>query len=192
MPNENSEAGFVSVVVKLLPLYLVYVFLSGWTFFDYYFRFFGVNPRWLDLSFYDTVVKGFTILYSGGEWLWLVYAAALVLPFAFDGCLKDRHWAISKLLPAAILFVLTFAVYSISQKAGISQARVDKSDRSRLPSIIFTVHGQDYHGKLLMLKGGTYFIHKAAKLKEDATGGNLQVSIYRTEDLSNVTVTGYE
>jgi len=165
MPNDRSEGGFVSVVVKLLPLYLVYVFLSGWTFLDYYFRFFGLNPRWLDLSFYDTLVKGFTILYTGGELLWPVYIAVLVLPFAFDGCLKDRHWVFSKLLPAVILFLLIVPVYCISREAGISQARFDKGDRSRLPSIIFTVHGQDYHGKLLMLKGGTYFIHKAAKVK---------------------------
>jgi len=192
MPDDSSELDFVSLIVKLLPLYLVYVFLSGWTFLDYYFRDFGVNPRWLDLSFYDTLVKGFTILYTGGKLLWLVYLAALVLPVAVDGSLKGRHWALSKLLPAVVLFALIFPVYYISQEAGISQARVDKGDRSRLPPVNFTVRGQDYHGKLLLLRGGTYFIHKVAKIREDATGANLQVSVYRAEELSNVMVTGYE
>ena len=49
-----SDSGVISSVIRLLPIYVVYVFLAGWTFYDYYFRHFGVNPRSLDIAFHDT------------------------------------------------------------------------------------------------------------------------------------------
>lgn len=39
----------IGSIAGLLSLYTVFVFMSGWTFLDFYYRRFGIYIRWLDL-----------------------------------------------------------------------------------------------------------------------------------------------
>jgi hypothetical protein len=55
-------------VSQYLGLYAIYVFISGWSFGDFYWREMGLSPRWIDLSFADVLVTGFLILLTGGKW----------------------------------------------------------------------------------------------------------------------------
>jgi len=64
---ETKSYNFLSDVSMLLPLCVVYIFLSGWAFDDYYFRFFGLDPKFLDLGFHDTLVRGFTVIFYRRE-----------------------------------------------------------------------------------------------------------------------------
>jgi hypothetical protein len=59
----NDREGLLSSTIKLLPLYGIYVFLSGWASLDSYYRFFGLDPKSLDIGLYDTLLRGFTILF---------------------------------------------------------------------------------------------------------------------------------
>src|SRR5712692_7436112 len=86
MPEDNNGGGVLSNIVKLLPVYAVYVFIAGWTFSDYYFRYFGVNPKWLDLDFHDSLTKGFTILFGGGgARLACLYLLMVMVPLMSEG-----------------------------------------------------------------------------------------------------------
>ena len=67
MPSNKTPAhdyeDLLSSTIKLLPLYAIYVFLSGWASRDSYYRFFGMEPKSLDIGLYDTLLRGFTILF---------------------------------------------------------------------------------------------------------------------------------
>lgn len=183
---EPDNSGLISTASKLVGLYVIYVFLSGWAFNDYYFRFFGIDPRFLDVSFYDTVLKGFVVLFTGAKWLWAVYALLLVLPIVLDSAL--RRWPVTRtLLLATIMVAALIPIYIVSRSAGESKARTDKGDHSSLPGITFSVQKRRYVGKLLYLKGDTYFIDRVRPLGEEGQM-NLKLSVYKAADLSDVKV----
>jgi hypothetical protein len=136
MPQE----GLIAKLAQLLALYVVYVFLSGWTFFDFYYRQFGVDPRWFDLPLQETLVKGFTILFTSGTWLWPVYAAMLVGPLWVDGAefLRDRLW-VRLLLVLFMMMGILLCVYFISRHAGTSEAKNDQGSPTRLAPATFSL-----------------------------------------------------
>src|SRR5213593_907902 len=107
MPEENESSGLLSNIVKLLPLYAVYVFLAGWTFSDYYYRYFGVNPRWLDIALHDTLTRGFTILFAGGKGLWLVYGLMVLVPVVSESVRGlQNHMTVKKVLDFGLIILL--------------------------------------------------------------------------------------
>jgi len=164
----DNDSGLLPLIAKLLPVYAIYVFVSGWAFWDYYFRYFGTDPRWLDIGFNDTLMKGFTVLFSdekhisasfleGAGLLWLVYIALFLITLIVLQTIQSQ--VRSRLLIASLLAILLFFVYCISRSAGENRARQDSGDSTRLPTIVFTIGNSSYHGKLLALRNGTYFIH---------------------------------
>jgi hypothetical protein len=197
MPQDNSGdgAGILSNVVKLLPVYAVYVFIAGWTFSDYYFRYFGVNPRWLDIAFHDTLTKGFTILFKGGGLkLWLVYALMLVVPLVAEGSRELQNHNLIRRVLKPILIVAALAailplIYWISREVGINQAKIDKGIESSLPTVSFTVNKHQYRGHLLFVRNGTYFVHNVDQKDESEVQ---EVSIFRAEEVSDIKIVEFK
>jgi hypothetical protein len=153
---------------QLLTLYVAYVFLSGWSFQDYYFRSFGLDPRVLEFNFQTTLVKGFTVLFTHGVGLWWAYGPLLALPLGLEAFqpASRRARLLSQTLLLAALVALLFLVYAISAKAGSSFATLNKGCRSRLPLVTFTYDLHPHHGKLLLLQNGTYYVHADSRTPE--------------------------
>ncbi len=190
MAENKDTDGLPSQISGLLALYVVYVFLSGWAFLDYYFRFFGIDPKTLDISLYDTLAKGFTVLFTGGAWLWIVYIALVLLPILLNTILKGKELPRAFVL-AFVLIVLLVSVYFISRSAGVAQAKIDKGKQSTLPDITFETKAGDFHGKLVFLKSDRYFIHGVAKIGENPPS-ELELSVYRPEEISQVKIAEHE
>ena len=189
MLDQAEERSLVLKATQLLALYVVYVFLSGWTALDYYYRYFGIDPKTLTLGIPETLVHGFTILFTGGGCLWPIYILLLIVPLVLEEKVKNRLGLSISLV--VILVGLLLAVYFISRSAGQEGARRDKSDKSRLPSMTFNVRGRPYYGRLLILRDGKYFVHGVAPTGQSAAG-NLELSIYRAEELTEVRITEYQ
>jgi len=201
MKAGDDGSDILSTMSKLLPVYAIYFFVSGWAFWDYYFRYFGIDPRSLDIGFYDTLMKGFTVLFSGQKLtllsfmegaglLWLIYVVLIVLTVLVLEKVEHRLW--SSIFIVSLLLSILLAVYFISRGAGLERAQLDSGDMTRLPAIVFTDRTCTYHGKLLLLKGETYFIHGVAPIDSGpqcSVSGTLQLSIYRAEELSEVKIT---
>jgi|SRR5713226_4147582 len=195
MPEDKNGSGVLSNIVKLLPVYAVYIFIAGWTYSDFYFRSFGVNPRWLDIDFHDSLTKGFTILFGGGgaKRLGLVYLLMLIVPLVVEILHEVKNHPIVRrvleLVLVAALAGLLPLTYCISRKAGISQAKLDKSDQSMLPTINFSVNKHPYIGQLLFMKNGMYYIHN---VQDKGKSVVMEVSIFRAEDVSDVTLVEFK
>jgi hypothetical protein len=195
-PDDRDTGGLISTVSKLLVLYAVYVFISGWAFLDYYYRYYGVDTRWLDLTTYDILIKGFTVLFTGGWLLWPLYVVLIALPLIAERKLQNRIWSV--LAITATLLAILLAVYVVSTRAGEKIAQADKSDNTTLPSIIFRSRASklQYHGKLLGFRSGVYLVHGVAlvpgqnSLSADTPGGSsdLELSMIRGEDITEITV----
>jgi hypothetical protein len=192
--TEVGESSF-STVSQYLGFYVVYIFISGWAFGDFYLRDMGLSPRWLDLSLYDILVSGFTILFTGGKWLWPFYLLVLLIPILVEGS-SWRKRASVKIISTIVLVALLFPIYLVSRAAGVQQAQIDKGAKSsRLPVITFSSkEGKKYVGKLLYLKNGTYFVREVRAIDSpdaDDAASTLALSIYRAEEVQNVKVVGY-
>jgi hypothetical protein len=218
----NDHENLLSSTIKLLPLYGVYVFLSGWASLDSYYRFFGMDPKSLDIGLYDTLLKGFTILFPVRHlpisWLfcgvlWSVYGFVILAPIAAKHFARhQRAWGIkADLVWVTLLVVSLMSVFSASFKAGEDRARLDKTEQTTLPTIMFQVRNSGsptgtqesatkglstnteltYYGKLLLLRNGTYFIH-GVKTNGESSAGSFQLSLYRAEDLKEVSVVEHQ
>jgi|SRR5713101_5848337 len=195
MPEDKDSGGILSNIVKLLPVYAVYIFIAGWTYSGYYFRSFGVNPRWLDIDFHDSLTKGFTILFGGGgaKLLWFVYILMATVPLVAEALHEaENHPMVRRILELALVAALGGLLpltYVISRNAGISQADLDKSNHSRLPTINFTFNKHPYIGQLLFMKSGMYYIHD---VQDKGKSIVREVSIFRAEDVSDVTLVEFK
>lgn len=193
MPQDNNGDGaaILSSVVKLLPVYAVYVFIAGWTFFDYYFRYFGVSPKWLDIAFHDTLTKGFTILFGGGGLkLWLVYLLMLAVPLLAEGSRDlQKHDLIRRLILVVALAAILPLIYWISREVGINQAKIDKGSQSSLPTVSFIVNKHQSRGYLLFVRNGMYFVHNVDEKNESEVQ---EVSIFRAEEVSDIKIVEFK
>lgn len=197
---DQDTGGLISTVSKLLALYAVYVFISGWAFLDYYYRYYGVDTRWLDLTTYDILIKGFTVLFTGGWLLWPLYIALIALPLVAERKVQNRIWSVLA-ITAALLGIL-LGVYVVSRGAGEKMAQVDKGDSTTLPSVVFRSKSSklQYHGKLLGFRSGVYFIHGLAlvpgqnSLSSDISesSSSLELSMIRAEDATDITVVEHQ
>ena len=206
-----GNEGLMAKLAQLSALYAVYLFISGWTFFDYYYREFAIDPRWLDLPLQEILMKGFTILFTGGWWLWPIYLFMIVGTLIVDEIPAIRRRARARPLVAAILFVALIGVYFASRAAGSGQAQVDKGDSSRLPLMTFSRKVEAkadeaaktdaqpgtasnaaepktaFTGRVLAFRNGVYYLHHVSPLgKQDSP--SIALSVFRIEDLSDIKV----
>jgi hypothetical protein len=189
MNKTEDRYNFLADVSMLLPLCVVYIFLSGWAFDDYYFRFFGLDPKFLDLGFHYTLVRGFTVIFIGARWLSVLYIALLLIP----SLVNASNWRSSKKIASmALLFVgLLPIVYVMSRSAGERRARVDSGSKSTLPAITFTIQKRPLVGKLLYIKGDLYFVHRARPVGSD-DNANIELSAYKASEMEDVKIVGHE
>ena len=196
--GESSSRGVIGKLTQLFALYLIYVFLSGWTFFDYYFREFGVDPRWLDLPSQEVLVKGFTILFTGGYWLWAIYIVMIIGPIAVDELPTLHRHVPVRITVASILFSVLVCLYFASRSAGIAAATIDKGPSTRLPLIIFTRKSissaspadsstRDFTGHVLAFRNGIYYLHKVSTVGSQSHE-TIALSVFRIEDLTDVQI----
>lgn len=196
-PPLQESRSLISTVSQLLILYAVYVFISGWAFLDYYFRYYGIDPRWLDIGSYDIFIKGFTALFTGGGWLWPLYVLLILIPVIAE--YKVRNTLRSALSVSGALIVILLGVYSVSRSAGEAMAKRDKGDQSTLSSITFRDKAENvqYHGKLVLFRSGTYFVHDAEPIPNQKTrassyGSNIEISVFRAEDITNIRIAEHQ
>lgn len=186
--SRGNEYNFLSDVSMLLPIYAIYLFLSGWAFNDHYFRFFGLDPKFLELSFHDTLFRAFTL--ATGDWeLWFIYGVLFAVPALVNRSALDSVW---KILSLSIFFVvLLLCIYFVSRSAGEERARVDKGDTSTLPAITFKFQKQAFVGKLVFMKGELYFVDRV-RPQGNETPAQLQLSIYKSSEVEDVKIVEHQ
>ncbi len=208
--EEEAEI-LLSLVSKLVPILAIFLFLSGWAFLDYYYRFFGMNLKSLDIGLYDTLLTGFTLLFPVGDislshWplygavlMWLVYSSLILVSLTLGRSRATNAGVLARTGFVLLLVALVLSAYFIARYAGENRARLDKGADSSLPSIVFKLKeesgcGQSgpaplgCHGKLLLLRNGIYFLDGVAPIPNQPIS-NLQILIYRAEDLREVRIT---
>ena len=175
-------------------MYVVYVFISGWGFGASYLQELGVSQRWFDVSLSDELVRGFTVLFSGGKWLLPFYFLVFLIPILTEiPSFKNRAWV--RISSVIVLVSLLWPIFLVSRAAGIQEAKVDTNPHSsRLQTITFSLKdGKKYAGRLVYLKNGLYFIREAREINSldmDDPSATLKLSIYRAEDMQAVKVVG--
>jgi hypothetical protein len=138
-----AQDGLIAKLAQLIALYVVYVFLSGWAFFDHYYREFGADPRWFDLPLQETLVKGFTILFSNAFSLlsialWAIYLLMIGVPLWGDGTKhRDHLWV--RFSVGGFMVAALISVYFLSAHAGLSAARSDQGAPTRLALATFSL-----------------------------------------------------
>jgi len=157
--------------------------------YNYYFRFFGLDPRFLDIGFHDTLLRGFTVMLSSSAWMWFIYP----LLFGTTLFLSRSEIAIEYKVPILLVVLVgtLLAIYCFSHRAGEEKARVDKGTMSTLPTIIFNYQHHALAGRLVYLKGDLYFVDRVRSQGGDH-GGELQITIYRTSEIEDVQITEHQ
>jgi hypothetical protein len=193
---EAEGKGLVSKLTQFFPLYVIYLFLSGWTFFDYYFREFQLDPRWLDLPAQEILVKGFTVLFTGRYWLLSIYVLVILGPIIVDEYPSIHKRIPGRIVVTVILFGALIGLYFASKSAGIAEANIDKGPLTRLPLITFSQKAQagaaaaakvDYAGNVLAFRTGVYYLHNVKNLK-DEDEKTIALRVVRLEDLTDVQI----
>ena len=190
--REVENGAWFSKFSDYLAVYIVYVFISGWAFGASYLQELGINQRWVDVSLSDVLVRGFTVLLAGGKWLLPLYLLVLLIPILAEiPSWKNR--ASIRIFSAVILVGLLWPIFLVSRSVGLKQAKTDRNPQSsRLQTITFSSKdGKKYAGKLVYLREGVYFIREARDINspdEPDPSADLELSIYRAEDLQEVKV----
>src|ERR1035438_5515135 len=207
----TQDTSLIGKASGLFALYVVYVFVSGWAFNDYYYRSFGIDPKFLDINSYDILTRGFTILFTGSRWLWLLYVLVITVPLIVETAFYKRIYLRIGLLVATLLPSLVL-VYLISRTAGQQKAKTDQGDQSTLPIITFRINDyeednkrmghsrtgsgkkkikerKNYRGQLLFFRADNYFIHHVTHMPPSSEDEKLpQVSIFKGTQLKDVKV----
>ncbi|HXA85459.1 MAG TPA: hypothetical protein VNZ47_10305 [Candidatus Dormibacteraeota bacterium] len=198
--DDQQPSTIVGKLSGLVGLYAVFVFISGWTYFDAYYSSFGIYARWLDLSVPETLTKGFRVLFEQhGQWLWLIYVFVVVVPVIFEVVPRFKTHFKSQIIVAAIMLACLPATYFISRDAGLSAASTNQGDNTNLPFIRFNTKCGMFSGRLLFVKEHDLYIHDLTEDKEVKTNGgcfvlsqkergNHFLYIYRLEDVKEVEI----
>lgn len=203
MAGEDKKELSNTVVGKisgLVGLYAIFIFVSGWTYFEAYYSSFGLYARWLDLSITETLTKGFVILFEKhGGWLWLIYVFVLVVPVMFEVIPRLGTHIRTQIAVACVMLALLPLTYFIARSAGLEAASKNQGDSTNLPYIRFATKCGLFSGRLLFMKDHDYYVHDLMQdqaPKGDAiclahspqVHGNHFLHIYRLEDIHSVEI----
>lgn len=198
--NDQQSSTIVGKISGLVGLYAVFVFISGWTYFDAYYSSFGIYARWLDLSVTETLTKGFLILFEQpGQWLWLVYLFVVVVPVIFEVVPRFKTRIALQVIVAGIMLACLPATYIIARGAGLSAASTNQGNDTNLPFIRFNTKCGMFSGRLLFIKDHDLYIHDLTRDDELKTNsgcfalsqkerGNHFLYVYRLEDVKEVEI----
>jgi hypothetical protein len=197
--DDQQPSTIIGKISGLVGLYAVFVFVSGWTYFDSYYASFGLYVRWLDLSVTETLTKGFLILFEKpGHWLWLIYVFVVVVPVVFEVIPRFKKHISYQIVVAAIMLACLPATYLISRRAGLSAASTNQGTSTNLPFIRFNTKCGMFSGRLLFIKDHDLYIHDLSEdnvvktngcfVLSQKEGGNHFLYIYRLEDVKEVEI----
>lgn len=192
--DEKKPRTVVGNIAALVGFYAIFVYLAGWTFFDYYFRTFGLYTRWIDISIPETLMKGFVILFEGGGLLWPIYLFVLLVPVLFEVFPKLQKHTISQIVFAVLLLACLPLTYLISRSVGLRTAKNNQGSTTELPFIRFAGKCGNFSGRLLYVKEGVFYIHDLKTDPQSPPGepclgpstpqGDLHfLTVYRAEDV---------
>jgi hypothetical protein len=158
--KHDQPSTIVGKISGLVGLYAVFVFISGWTYFDAYYSSFGIYARWLDLSVTETLTKGFFILFEPhGLWLWIIYVFVVVVPVIFEVVPRFKTHIKSQIVVAAIMLACLPATFLISRRVGLFAASQNQGNDTSLPFIRFNTKCGMFSGRLLFIKDHDLYIH---------------------------------
>lgn len=202
-PGQTQKEGISSKFAHWMALYAAYLFLAGWSYLKSFFHVFGIDTRWLDFGLNDTIAQGFTVLFSTGVWLSVVYLVIFLISLILEVLSTQRPRWLNTV--AVVCLVLLFpATYWIASRAGIDRANTDRSDQTSLPTIVFTSGKCDYRGKLVYVKGDLFYVAKLVYANKpadgvsctpDLSGGPARVPsiwVLKTADLSDINIVYYK
>jgi hypothetical protein len=198
----TDKDGLATKLGHWTALYAAYLFLAGWAYLRSYFGVFGIDTGWLDLGLNDTVAHGFTVLFGTGAALSFVYLTILLLSFGIEVFFVKRGRGVD--LGVVFCLVAIFPVtFWLARAAGINQARIDRGDKTSLPTIDFVAGACTYKGKLVYVKGEAFYVHEMTYLVQpkgpESCPFNLdgvsptvpQLWLVRSGDLKDVRVIHY-
>jgi hypothetical protein len=180
--KENESTTIIGKISSLIGLYAIFIFLSGWTYLDYYYRAFGIYSRWLDISVAETFTKGFEILFQGGSLLWIIYVFVLVVPILFEVFPRFRKHIIVQILLACLLLSCVPLTYLIASRVGQQAGLDNQGDHTYLNSIRFSTECGTYIGNLLYIKDDTYYVHDLKLLSKLQSTSNCYLPSLPTEE----------
>jgi hypothetical protein len=180
-----------------LTIYVAYLFVAGWTYSQAYFSEFYITPTALEFGLTETLVRGFTALFSGtGKWLSGVYLVILVVSQVADSIEWKKQFV--NFLFVLLIALMFIPLYWIAGRAGRQQAHIDQGENTTLPPITFSIDKCDYLGSLLYLKGNTLFVYRLRLLpKKNVQGclvtaepprGIIQSWVLQLENLQDVRI----
>jgi hypothetical protein len=171
--DDQQQSTIVGKISGLVGLYAVFVFISGWTYFDAYYSSFGIYARWLDLSVTETLTKGFFILFEQhGRFLWFIYVFVVVVPVIFEVVPRFKTHIKSQVIIAAIMLAYLPATYFISRRAGLAAASTNQGSDTNLPIIRFNTKCGMFSGRLLFIKDHDLYIHDLTQDNAVKTNGS--------------------
>lgn len=188
MTNKKAESpdDLFSLLVKLIPFLLGYLFLVGWSYHQAYFGSFGVDQRTLDLGLYDELTKGFAVGLRHG-WLWLGLFFLLPLVAGLIHFTRPVFNGVRDLAVILLMLGVTYLGHREAVRYGLSVATVDKSSQTTtLPSLTFKLQGQICWARLLFLKSDTYWVTDLACGNQSVLEN--QVLVYKATDISDIRI----
>lgn len=199
--NDQEPRTVVSKLSGLVGVYSIFVFLSGWTYFETYYSRFGLYVRWLDLSVTEVLTKGFIILFEPrGRWLWLIYIFVLVIPVLQEVMPRVRSNVIAQLGVALVMLGCLPLTFYVAQRAGLEAAATNQGTSTQLPYIRFETRCGLFSGRLLFIKDHDFYVHDLMQDKATTNSsesclpmsplqyGHHFLSVYRSEDVHVVEI----
>lgn len=201
--DSKTPEGLSAKFARWTALYAAFLFLAGWGYLRNYFHVYGIDLGWLEVGANETIAQGFSTLFGSGVWLSAVYLLIVVLSLLTE-MFTRRYNKFVNCTVVLCLIVLFPITYQLARNAGIDQANIDRGERTGLPSLTFTSGTCNYRGKLVFIKGESFYVYSLAYLTKpaskpescpfDLTGVTLDVPqlwVVRASDVKDVRIVHY-
>jgi hypothetical protein len=148
-----------------------------------------LNTQWIDISFTETLTKGFTVLVYGSKALWAIYILVLFTPILFDLPPLGKY-RLSQAVVALVLILALPAIFLASSSLGIRAANRNKGPHSVLPLVSFTVQGNRFTGLLLLAKEGRFYVYDVQP-PLDANQEIKTLTVYSESEIHDAHIVGF-
>ena len=210
----DKRSGLYSKATSLLPLFVVYIFLPGAVYLNFYYRSFGVSTRWLDIPASEVLLRAFTLMLDFKTLFAVVFGLLLLGPV-----LVEITTNLSTSVVVNTVLVLTYIMsplylYVESRAVASEDARRDKGKGTTLPFITYSLKncaigtgsnqsllskkgppGQPApqvstnncirHGRLLMIRNQTLFVMSDAPAEAEDVR---EIHLLPSDTVDNVTL----
>jgi len=186
---KTSERSLLARATGFFALYGLYIFVAGHTFFDYYYGSYGIDSRWLELSFAEVTVKGFSVLFlQGGFFLWPIYIFIIITPITFEVSSRFNKPILQATI-VGILLLLVPTTYWVAADAGRKIALQNKGDHSALHYVTFSTKAGKFGGRLLLYRTGLLFVDDLGSTAPPGPPDTINLHVYRMDEITDLEVT---